>query len=196
MDKDSNVALAVEWLLEADGLLITAGAGMGVDSGLPDFRGADGFWRAYPALRHHGFSFEDMANPTGFANTPTLTWGFYGHHLALYHETQPHAGYDILRKWSARMAHSAFVFTSNVDGQFQKAGFPPERVVECHGTIHNLQCIQPCTNEAWSADDFNPVVNNTTCELESEIPPMPNVRPHCASEYFDVRRLGLGREIC
>ncbi|QIE30180.1 NAD-dependent protein deacetylase (plasmid) [Caballeronia sp. SBC2] len=99
-----------------------------------------------------------------------LYMGFYGHRLALYRETQPHAGFDILRKWSARMVHSAFVFTSNVDGQFQKAGFPPERVVECHGTIHNLQCIQPCTNESWSADDFNPVVNNTTCELESEIP--------------------------
>jgi NAD-dependent SIR2 family protein deacetylase len=173
MDKDSNVALAVEWLLEADGLLITAGAGMGVDSGLPDFRGADGFWRAYPALRHHGFSFEDMANPAGFANTPTLTWGFYGHRLALYRDTQPHGGFDILRKWSARMEHGTFVFTSNVDGQFQKAGFPPGRVVECHGTIHNLQCIQPCTNEAWPADSFNPVVNNTTCELESEIPRCP-----------------------
>jgi hypothetical protein len=35
---------------QADGLLITAGAGMGVDSGLPDFRGKNGFWRAYPAL--------------------------------------------------------------------------------------------------------------------------------------------------
>jgi NAD-dependent SIR2 family protein deacetylase len=173
MDEDSNVALAVEWLLEAHGLLITAGAGMGVDSGLPDFRGADGFWRAYPALRHHGFSFEDMANPKGFANTPTLTWGFYGHRLALYRETQPHAGFDILLKWAARMERGAFVFTSNVDGQFQKAEFPPERVVECHGTIHSLQCIQPCTNDAWPADGFNPVVNNMTCELESEIPRCP-----------------------
>jgi NAD-dependent SIR2 family protein deacetylase len=34
----------------ADGLLITAGAGMGVDSGLPDFRCENGFWRAYPSL--------------------------------------------------------------------------------------------------------------------------------------------------
>ncbi len=41
---------AAEWIREADGLLVTAGAGMGVDSGLPDFRGKNGFWRAYPAL--------------------------------------------------------------------------------------------------------------------------------------------------
>ena len=31
-----------------DALLVAAGAGMGVDSGLPDFRGDEGFWRAYP----------------------------------------------------------------------------------------------------------------------------------------------------
>jgi NAD-dependent SIR2 family protein deacetylase len=35
-------------LAEADGLLIGAGAGMGVDSDLPDFRGKEGFWRADP----------------------------------------------------------------------------------------------------------------------------------------------------
>ena len=45
------VASAVEALARADALLVTAGAGIGVDSGLPDFRGTDGFWRAYPALR-------------------------------------------------------------------------------------------------------------------------------------------------
>lgn len=49
------VASAVDALARADALLVTAGAGIGVDSGLPDFRGTDGFWRAYPALRHERF---------------------------------------------------------------------------------------------------------------------------------------------
>ncbi|WP_322049658.1 Sir2 family NAD-dependent protein deacetylase, partial [Paraburkholderia sp. J67] len=75
---------------EADGLLVTAGAGMGVDSGLPDFRGDEGLWRAYPALRHHGFSFEEIANPAVFSSDPRLAWGFYGHRLKLYRATQPH----------------------------------------------------------------------------------------------------------
>ncbi|MFN8755235.1 MAG: NAD-dependent deacetylase, partial [Burkholderiales bacterium] len=39
---------AAEALLNADGIVIAAGAGMGVDSGLPDFRGPEGFWNAYP----------------------------------------------------------------------------------------------------------------------------------------------------
>ncbi|MDB5781273.1 Sir2 family NAD-dependent protein deacetylase [Caballeronia mineralivorans] len=173
MDNEATLARAVDWLREADGLLITAGAGMGVDSGLPDFRGPEGFWRAYPALRHHGFAFEDMANPAGFMNTPRLTWGFYGHRLALYHATEPHAGFGILLKWAARREHGAFVFASNVDGQFQKAGFPSERIVECHGTIHAFQCLETCTDEAWPADHFYPVVNENTCELGNDVPQCP-----------------------
>ncbi|MBC8725757.1 NAD-dependent deacetylase [Paraburkholderia sp. 31.1] len=148
---------------------------MGVDSGLPDFRGTDGFWRAYPALRRQGFSFEDIANPAGFVSHPHLSWGFYGHRLALYRATVPHAGFGILRKWASTMKRGAFVFTSNVDGQFQKAGFDVERIVECHGSIHLLQCVEACTDDAWSADDFNPVVNETSCLLENEMPRC----PHC-----------------
>ncbi len=40
-----------QFIEEAQAVLITAGAGMGVDSGLPDFRGDEGFWRAYPAIK-------------------------------------------------------------------------------------------------------------------------------------------------
>jgi len=173
MDLEEKIAKAVTWLREADGLLITAGAGMGVDSGLPDFRGAEGFWRAYPALKHHRMSFEDMANPASFSKMPTLAWGFYGHRLALYRKTEPHAGFGILRNWGNRMEHGAFVFTSNVDGQFQKAGFAASQVAECHGTIHSLQCTEPCTTDAWPAQGFDPEISEATGRLTNEMPMCP-----------------------
>lgn len=47
----------------ADAILITAGAGMGVDSGLPDFRGNEGFWKAYPMAKERHLSFQALANP-------------------------------------------------------------------------------------------------------------------------------------
>ncbi|TDN68818.1 NAD-dependent SIR2 family protein deacetylase [Paraburkholderia sp. BL10I2N1] len=175
--QDEKLEKAAAWLREADGLLITAGAGMGVDSGLPDFRGSEGFWRAYPALQHQGSSFEDMANPARFAEHPELAWGFYGHRLKLYRETVPHEGFAILRRWADRMVHGAFVFTSNVDGQFQKAGFLESRVYECHGSIHALQCLEACANDTWSAEEFRPLVNEKTSLLES---PMPRC-PRCGS---------------
>lgn len=171
--EDEKLEKAAVWLQEADGLLITAGAGMGVESGLPDFRGRDGFWRVYPALRQHGLSFEDMANPARFAQHPKLAWGFYGHRLKLYRDTVPHEGFAILRRWADRVPHGASVFTSNVDGQFQKAGFSEDRVHECHGSIHSLQCMDACTNETWSAEEVHPLVNEETSVLESPMPRCP-----------------------
>jgi NAD-dependent SIR2 family protein deacetylase len=175
MSTASPLAQAVAWLRDADGLLVTAGAGMGVDSGLPDFRGKDGFWRAYPALRQRGFSFEEMANPAGFVRHPRLAWGFYGHRLALYRATLPHDGFRVLRQWSTRLKAGAFVFTSNVDGQFQRAGFAAERIAECHGAIDALQCIDACTDETWPANGFVPIVDESRCELVNAMP----LCPHC-----------------
>jgi len=57
---------------EPDALLITAGAGMGVvDSGLPDFRGDKGFWRAYPLFERLGASSVDRANRPGLSAMPS-----------------------------------------------------------------------------------------------------------------------------
>src|SRR5690554_5324373 len=78
---------ALYWLERADGLIITAGAGMGVDSGLPDFRGNEGLWRAYPALRQSRLEFTRIASPAAFRREPELAWGFYGHRLELYRKT-------------------------------------------------------------------------------------------------------------
>ncbi|MDN7864202.1 Sir2 family NAD-dependent protein deacetylase [Burkholderia multivorans] len=169
------VAAAVAALSRADALLVTAGAGIGVDSGLPDFRGTDGFWRAYPALRHERFEFHEIASPQAFRARPQLAWGFYGHRLALYRSTVPHAGFAILRRWIDAMPNGGFVLTSNVDGQFQKAGFDPARIVEIHGSIHALQCLRPCSDETWDAAPFIPAVDEAACRLVGEPPRC----PHC-----------------
>ena len=141
---------AGEILSQADALLITAGAGMGVDSGLPDFRGNEGFWKAYPPMCHLGISFSEMANPSWFDRDPELAWGFYGHRLRLYRETRPHEGFALLLEIAQQMPAGYFVFTSNVDGQFQKAGYDEDRIDECHGSIHFLQCSIPCERRIWA----------------------------------------------
>lgn len=145
------VKLAAQAIKEAEFLLITAGAGMGVDSGLPDFRGKEGFWRAYPIARKLGLSFAELANPVWFEEDPHLAWAFYGHRLHLYRKTEPHEGFYRLLE-IARQKEDYFVFTSNVDGQFQKAGFDERKIYEVHGSIHHLQCTKPCKEEIWSAE--------------------------------------------
>jgi NAD-dependent SIR2 family protein deacetylase len=143
------VLRAAEAILEAEVILVGAGAGMGVDSGLPDFRGDQGFWKAYPPYERLGITFIDAANPQHFEEDPAFGWGFYGHRLGLYRATRPHAGFAILRRWIEERGLASFVYTSNVDGQFQAAGFPEAEVLEVHGSIHHLQCLAPCTAAIW-----------------------------------------------
>ncbi|WP_344764560.1 SIR2 family NAD-dependent protein deacylase [Actimicrobium antarcticum] len=172
-DLPASLDLAASWIHDADALLITAGAGIGIDSGLPDFRGPQGFWGAYPGLRQPGLGFEDIANQQAFERDPRQAWGFYGHRLQLYRSTRPHEGFGILRELGRRMPHGVFVFTSNVDGQFEQAGFDAARMVECHGSIHHLQCLAACSTAIWSADDFHPVVDEKNCRLLSDLPVCP-----------------------
>ena len=148
---------AAEQIQQAEVFIITAGAGMGVDSGLPDFRGDQGFWNAYPVYARRGLSFVDCANPEHFQNDPAFGWGFYGHRTNLYRETVPHAGFRILKKWIEHNHADAFVVTSNVDGQFQKAGFADQQVLEVHGSIHHLQCLEPCCRTIWENREQVPV---------------------------------------
>lgn len=172
-----QVAAAAAAVDAADAVLVTAGAGFGVDSGLPDFRGDEGFWRSYPALGRSRTAFTSIASPAAFRSRPEVAWGFYGHRLALYRRTVPHAGFAILRRWAAAKPWPAFVFTSNVDGQFQAAGYDPERLYECHGSIHHLQCSRPCSTDIWSADGFAPDVDETQCRLRGALP----VCPRCGA---------------
>jgi len=155
---------AAELLARADAVLICAGAGMGVDSGLPDFRGDQGFWQAYPPYERLGLSFVELADPVHFADDPGLAWGFYGHRMHLYRDTVPHVGFDLLRGWGLEQR----VFTSNVDGQFQRAGFVD--VAEVHGSIHHLQCVEPCSEDIWAADSLSVVVDVETMRAVGPLP--------------------------
>ncbi len=172
---DEALAEAAALIAQADALVVAAGAGMGVDSGLPDFRGGAGFWKAYPALAQSGIRFHEIANPQSFARSPELAWGFYGHRLKLYRETVPHEGFAILRRWADTKLHHATVFTSNVDGHFARTGFAAS-LHECHGSLMHLQCTEDCDG-IWPADDFLPEVDEVHCRLVNALPRC----PHCGA---------------
>jgi len=172
-DIEEKIQRAADAVAEAEALVITAGAGMGVDSGLPDFRGDQGFWKAYPPMERLGISFVEMANPGWFVRDPRLAWGFYGHRLNLYRGTTPHHGFEILKRWSEGLPHSYFVFTSNVDGHFQKTGFSDDRILECHGSLAHLQCSEPCDSEIWPAGELEVTVDEDSFRAVSDLPECP-----------------------
>jgi NAD-dependent SIR2 family protein deacetylase len=169
-----RAALAIR---TAEAILIGAGAGMGADSGLPDFRGSGGFWKAYPAYARLGLDFVSLATPSWFVNDPELAWGFYGHRLMLYRQTEPHDGFAILKRWITRMSSGGFVYTSNVDGHFQKAGFSPDQVYEVHGSIGAMQCLSECDAEIFSADAYSLKIDLDSMRA---VPPLPKC-PRCGA---------------
>jgi NAD-dependent SIR2 family protein deacetylase len=174
MVDETQVQAAALAVASADALLIAAGAGMGVDSGLPDFRGDQGFWRAYPPYQTLGLRFTALANPHWFATDPALAWGFYGHRLNLYRATLPHEGFRILQSWAQRMKYGAVVFTSNVDGQFQRAAFDPERILEVHGSIDWMQCTRDCGAGLFAADAVKISVDEATMRAREPLPACPS----------------------
>lgn len=180
--EDERFARAAAALDAADALLICAGAGMGVDSGLPDFRGDEGFWNAYPPYRHLGVGFVNMANPAWFERDPHFAWGFYGHRRNLYRETTPHEGFSILRRWGEAMPGGYCVFTSNVDHQFQRAGYGEDQITECHGSIEHVQCMAECGVGILPAGDETVSIDMETMRAADPLPACPQcgglVRPN------------------
>lgn len=173
MKNDLNYAVAL--IRQADGILITSGAGMSVDSGLPDFRSVGGLWNAYPPLKKFNLQFTDIATPLVYKQHPELAKWFFAHRLNQYRQTKPHEGYEILKRWAESKQHGYFVFTSNVDGHFRKAGFLESRIYECHGTLDRLQCVNNCQNRSWWSDSYHPITDDEKCIVLSPEP----ICPHC-----------------
>lgn len=171
----ADAGRAAAMIAEADALIIAAGAGMSADSGLPTYEGNGGFWRSHPALAGAGIPFIDIASPAAFHSEARRAWGFYGQCLHTARQTVPHVGYQILRRWTRSKPLGAFVVTSNVDGHFERAGFDPRRIEECHGTLHRLQCLNRCTGTTWPASRLVPAVDIMRGMWQGVLPAC----PHC-----------------
>jgi NAD-dependent SIR2 family protein deacetylase len=173
--RDPNAVRRIgDLVARADALLVTAGAGMSVDSGLPDFRSAQGLWRAYPPLAKLGLSFEQMAQPRWFASKPEMAWAWYGHRQQLYRQATPHAGHRILLAWAQAMPAGSFVVTSNVDGQFRAAGFSEQCLLEVHGSVHRYQCTVPCGDRVWDVEAPAFAIDLATLTASGELPRCPD----------------------
>lgn len=200
--KVADLKRALVAIKEANALLITTGAGMGVDSGLAPFRGPNGLWTGNSPYKKLNIDIQSWATPAAFVTDPALAWGFYGYRQALYKEARPHLGFSILKEWSDSKVFGSFNYTSNIDGQFQKAGFADERIFEIHGSSHFLQCRQNCGIGVFPADDQQVEIDKSTMKAIGPLPSCPNcfalARPNVVmfSDYdFDGERSDVQEKI-
>jgi len=159
-------------IVNAEVVLVLAGAGMSVDSNLPTYRGKEGFWNAYPLYKDLQKNYACMMSSNGLVKDAHFAWGFFAHQYELYKNAVPHKGYINLLKL-CKSKKDYFVVTTNVDGLFLKAGFPKDHLHEAHGTIHKLQCNIPCRRIAWEIDELIVEVDYATMNALDPLPLCP-----------------------
>ena len=110
------------------------GAGMSTESGLPDFRSADGLWATVDPAR--------VASLSAFERDPAAFYAFYRTRLASLAGAVPNAGHRALARLEG-IGKLHLVVTQNVDGLHQQAG--SRDVVEVHGNLRECRCARCAT---------------------------------------------------
>ncbi|MCI0452613.1 MAG: NAD-dependent deacylase [Candidatus Latescibacteria bacterium] len=127
----SALRTAVEFARAARRVVVTTGAGMSKESGIPTFRDApNALWANY--------NVEDLATRGGFRRDPALVWRWYAERRTMIAAARPHEGHIALARWEER-CDSFVVLTQNIDGLHAAAG--SKNVVELHGNIFRYTCF-------------------------------------------------------
>lgn len=128
---EDAIARAATVLGAARRVVVTTGAGMSTESGIPTFRDAPGaVWANYDP--------EDLATRDGFRRNPALVWRWYAERRAIIARAQPHEGHIALARLEPRFERF-LILTQNIDGLHLAAG--STRVVELHGSIFRYKCF-------------------------------------------------------
>ena len=143
-----QIKLAREYLQKADAIFITSGAGMSVDSGLPDYRSNLGI---IAQLNKQNYSYNDLADPKAFLENAEYSWGWYSEHIQEFLQAEPHEGYKLIKDFVDKKKLDYFLFTSNVDCMWKRAGFDENRLIEYHGSLDYLQSLSK-NGPVWPID--------------------------------------------
>ncbi|HEX8803896.1 MAG TPA: Sir2 family NAD-dependent protein deacetylase [Acidimicrobiales bacterium] len=122
------------WLATSPRIVVLTGAGISTDSGIPDFRGPQGLWTRDPEAEKRATLQHYMGDP----EVRRGAWRARLDHPAW--EAQPNAGHRALVELERRFGLHTLI-TQNVDGLHQAAGTSPGKVVEVHGTVHEVMCM-------------------------------------------------------
>ena len=118
------------------------GAGVSVESGIPDFRNAEGFWE--------GFNLEtfekEIDNREMFEKYPAKVWRFFQQAISLMEQAKPNDCHNAMGRLG-ELGRLAAIITQNVDGLHQAAG--SIYVIELHGNIKKLHCPKCKTRYDW-----------------------------------------------
>ena len=112
-------------------VLVLTGAGVSAESGIPTFRGKDGYWRNLDPTK--------LATPEAFARDPQLVWEWYRERRQRIRTARPNAAHEAITRL-ARATDEFLLVTQNVDDLHARAGTPKDKMVHIHGDIFVTRC--------------------------------------------------------
>ncbi|MDP6980971.1 MAG: Sir2 family NAD-dependent protein deacetylase [Myxococcota bacterium] len=122
-------------LVRAERVMVLTGAGISTDSGIPDFRGPKGVWTKNPKA-------EKMATIQHYMADPEVRVASWQMKLeSAFDAREPNAGHRALVDLE-RSGRLDTLITQNVDGLHHKAGNDEDKIVEIHGTMREVVCMQ------------------------------------------------------
>jgi NAD-dependent deacetylase len=121
-------------------VLWLTGAGVSSESGIPTFRGKEGYWRVGSA----NYRPEQMATSAAFRRMPKEVWSWYLYRRGVCRSAEPNPAHLALVKAERRGGKRFLLVTQNVDGLHLRAGSTPERTYQIHGNIDFMRCTREC----------------------------------------------------
>jgi len=154
-------------------VLVLTGAGVSAESGIPTFRGKDGYWRNLDPAR--------LATPEAFARDPKLVWEWYRERRQRIRNAQPNAAHAAITRLAQHSSEFLLV-TQNVDDLHARAGLPKEKMVQIHGDIFVTRCSR-CdfgfTERKRDHEREQEEEEDEDVEVEVEVE-VQNIVPRCA----------------
>jgi NAD-dependent deacetylase len=109
-------------------IVFVTGAGISQESGIPTFRGKDGYWRKYDPMK--------LASIDAFYDDPKLVWEWYEDRRKNILSVKPNEGHFAISQMEE--FKDVVVLTQNIDGLHQRSG--STNVLELHGSIIRIKC--------------------------------------------------------
>lgn len=172
-----------DFALSSGHLTVLTGAGLSADSGIPTFRGKEGYWRA----GSQNYRPEEMATLRMFEKQPLEVWKWYLYRAGVCAAAKPNPGHYALRDMELLLGNRFQLVSQNVDGLHSRAGSSEERTWLIHGSINKSRCVLPCSDAIYPAPDisFTPDMDFTSEDLSQLYCPACKrwLRPHIL--WFD-----------
>lgn len=142
---DKLIQILKNFKNEQGKIVVLTGAGISAESGIPTFRGNDGYW----TIGSKNYKPQEIATFETFQKEPISVWKWYLYRMSICRPAKPNEGHYALAKLENYFQDRFALITQNVDGLHFKAGSSKDRTYTIHGTFETMRCMDLCTPDMY-----------------------------------------------